>query len=794
MPQRHITDTYFGELVLLNMKTGDSVADNIRYDILKGISARLRTYNRKGREKYGFASSYSFPIEDNKTEHINQIQADTGIPVDEIVFTKYGNVDGTTWAEGRLGITNHYHFELVEDVDTGIDYEQPFVNHAGVVKQVVGSYLSGNILILQVQAPFQSVELFNTGYDVLNPSTHTGYYAEYTSGNDGYRYTYYSENAVFIPDSGATINAEVMPIIPFQDNFNGERPYGTLPWELDDYYFKEKMVGILGLDFFDSTLQVFPVVPDLGSEEWNLGYGRAHAETEELRNRFGSETEFHDYLRGEVDIPAFGTTEWDADYGSTFKRMKRDCANPNVEVPDATQTVCDDYETEEDYYNSIVEDKEAAAENNANITDVHFGFFASAKLLDEANVNALYYTLLGILPHMKRSEGTNGSFYKMSFEAGSFKVDYTFKEWSVCRRYGIANEARFPVGGDREPKYRHSYFTIDDTNDDIPDWDSGERGYYEHERAPYPVEMPPVEEGGGLDFSSFITPGYIELRVQERPEEGTGRQSYLEMRLIGPYAEHFVDVLKDGKYGRPGAVTIKGGLYNFYSDDAENPYSDVLLYPLNYEAMEKVPFFMKERLMRETMMFNVGAIEMQKLKWYQSTWFKVVMIIVALVISYFYPPFALTGFQNVLLTAVTMTVLQIAALFIDNPILRAVVQLAALYYGQVASTGSFSFNPAMIVEATGTALNAALAMKFQKLQEEMEEWRKTYQEQLEEFKEMEKSVGNGNIDGEFMLYLASLTPPGETPEDFFSRTLSSEVPSTDLAATLDLTLKLPNEK
>jgi hypothetical protein len=268
------------------------------------------------------------------------------------------------------------------------------------------------------------------------------------------------------------------------------------------------------------------------------------------------------------------------------------------------------------------------------------------------------------------------------------------------------------------------------------------------------------------------------------------------MRLYGLRAEHDVNVIRDGKHGKSGSAVVSGGLEGFYhvyneDDDEDKPYSDVVMFPISIDSAKQVPIFRRERLVRECAIVRVASISIEETKWYQKGIFKVIMVIVSLVIAYFYPPAGVSMLVSLLTTAAIMVVLYIASQVIDNPYLLALIQIIAIAYGGY-SGGTLTVNPAMLVEAAGVVVNTAITIQMIELQAEIKEWQKMVNEKQEEYDKMKEEVGLDEFNAEWMLYVAGLTP-SEEPEEFFERTLKSELPGTE-TALVEVESKLPSRK
>ena len=715
MPQRHYKDTFFGELIMQNAKTGESVADNVRYDALSGISAHMRGYLKKGLEN-SFSTTIAFQSSITITEKKNLIGKELGVVVDSLEHEVIGRVSSLEKAYGKASIK----YNLYEE------------NHT-----VSGKNCVAKITISGKEESIQSTvkpPVINNGFDPVNlkfllcdgtefdtgitresimPNvpgifTKEGYYTKAVSGTKSY-YFYTEDRAFFV--GGGSERMRVLPIISLQDNWNNERPYETLPWGDKRYERRYDTLKKLGVDFADLSRGIFAFIPGFNSWEWRSGYGNQWRNTPKLKRKYKTEREYYNYLSGEVNIPAFGSSKWKKNFSRTYKSMKKTCAKKNGRITKDQKKFCSDYPTERSYHDGMVKDKRETAKSINNVSDAHFGFFVSAKTLDEANVAALFYTLEPILSKMNKiqipiSDSTGvsaigkpgwkpggGTFadrhvdpYSMSISQGSFIVNYSFEEWSMCRRYGVANPIRYPKGV-REPKVGHTFFEVLESGSKPFSLGPAFDPTYRKHREPNSLGSISDMDWGNAFGSGVGGSGMIELRIQDTKDSGAGRPRYLEMRLYKPMAKHKVDVIRDGKHGKSGSVTVVGGLAGINGTDPKKPYSDALMYPVSYEAFRQVKIFKRERLMRETMMVRISAVQMEEVKWYQKGWFKVFMVIAGLVLAWF------TGGQSivaVLKALAVMAVMQILMAVIDNPILRAIIQIAMVFFSGYIMTGSFT--------------------------------------------------------------------------------------------------------
>lgn len=792
-PQRKSSDTYFGELVLKNQHTGDSVGDNIRSEIFDYNTAHIRRYFKRG-EKWDFTARLTFDEAYDDSAYPGLITGVTGNTVDSIYYNVYNDVSSTQYANASLSMTrNMYDFNEV-DPGTGKD-SIGRIDVSGTLKYIevkaaIGEYYT--FFYTDGTTELTNVPAYSDGSKV------DGYYAEYYS--DGKKYYFFSTSSAFDRPEPENLDIELLPVVSLQDNGNGELPYeATIPPE--DYEFKrrDKVIGALGLEFAELSRQIFSYIPVIGSAEWNATYGLQFSKSAILQERYITEAYYYERLSGEVNLPVFGSPEW-SPYRRSWKANMKNCCRDytkcsgeesfdNNPRPEQIE-FCLENATEEIYYQNLVDDKAKAAENIKNITDVHFGIFASAKLLDEESCVALYYTLKPVLEKMRKipvsipEDNTLGIIiptldkaYRFDIKVGSFDVKYAFGDWSLCRRFGVADPILFPPDI-KGAKYKHGDFTV--VEDSAKGWAEGD-SYNAIDNSFEDTRPPDNLEGASRSM--------LELRVQDRAD-AAGNARFLELRLYDPMAEHIVDVIKDGDSGQSASVRIIGGLDNYYEADVEKPYSDVLIFPISYEAAYEIRIFKRERFLRECTIINVGAIKMEEIEWYQQGWFRIVMIIVSLVISYFNPYLGMTGLQSVLYTAAVTAILFILNLIIENPILKAIISLAMIYFTGDFSSG-FSFHNALLaVEAAGVVVQGYVANEMIKLEQEMIEFRRSVSEQQKEMEKMKKEVGMDEFNEDWMLYIASLAPV-EDYDEFYDRVHNDDLSDVYIGLFPEVDTSLP---
>ena len=187
----------------------------------------------------------------------------------------------------------------------------------------------------------------------------------------------------------------------------------------------------------------------------------------------------------------------------------------------------------------------------------------------------------------------------------------------------------------------------------------------------------------------------------------------------------------------------------------------LIFFPLEYKASRKIPLFKRERFLRESTLLGLYTITEVNLEWYEKTWFKVVMFIVAIVIAVLFPPSGYAGLGALLSAeavvtaaatiAITQVILQGVLSAIDNPYVAFIVQVAAmLMVGQMSGKLNLSnlklADVAMIgMEASGTAMKKYWAAEIKKLKEEYEDFAEQMNKYEKEITICEKYIENQKL-------------------------------------------------
>lgn len=225
--------------------------------------------------------------------------------------------------------------------------------------------------------------------------------------------------------------------------------------------------------------------------------------------------------------------------------------------------------------------------------------------------------------------------------------------------------------------------------------------------------------------------------------------------------------------------------------------SKELLIPVDRGIMGTISVGKRERIVCKSMHMLVNTVQVIKTKWYQSGAFKIIMIVVAIVITIFSMG---TAWQTIVAAAslgavalvTTLVSMLIQALVINyaiklfvkkfGPKVGIIASIAAMAYGAYSNytaAGTSTWGDSLLAVGNGLAKQSMTAMQKQLKDaigdiEEFETWATG---QMDSLKEQREQLG---LDPKFMgldgLDLIRLVPDtifGESPQDYYSRTVHS---------------------
>lgn len=232
---------------------------------------------------------------------------------------------------------------------------------------------------------------------------------------------------------------------------------------------------------------------------------------------------------------------------------------------------------------------------------------------------------------------------------------------------------------------------------------------------------------------------------------------------------------------------------------------DILLIPIDRTISRRYPMGERERLYARSLHFVFNSRVVTKVKWYQTGVFKAILIIAAAIMSLYDGGWTLAtilttaGIQALIVTIiVTMVVGEIFAtvfkLFVKvfGADVAMVLAIVAVLYGgyqmiQHGSVAGAPFASELLMLSSGLS-QAALSAKMSDLMGEAEAFRLLAEEKNELLEKAEDLLDNTSFLSPFVIF-------GETPEDFYNRTVHSGnigiVGINAISYYVDIALTLP---
>jgi hypothetical protein len=212
---------------------------------------------------------------------------------------------------------------------------------------------------------------------------------------------------------------------------------------------------------------------------------------------------------------------------------------------------------------------------------------------------------------------------------------------------------------------------------------------------------------------------------------------------------------------------------------------DILLIPLDRSITQDYTIPERERLYARSLHYVFNSVQVIKVKWYQTGIFQVIAAIVAVVIAVYTGQFqiigaALAGSTTAVLTLVTNFLISVVvteafklfAQAVGGELALAIAAIAAVYAGfTMLQSGSLAGAPwakDLLLLATGLAkgVSAFYTEQMSKLMGEFSSFLDLRDEKQKELDEAMKLLENGN-------YLSPITIFGESPNEFYNRTVHS---------------------
>jgi hypothetical protein len=245
--------------------------------------------------------------------------------------------------------------------------------------------------------------------------------------------------------------------------------------------------------------------------------------------------------------------------------------------------------------------------------------------------------------------------------------------------------------------------------------------------------------------------------------------------------------------------------YNTTADDTD----DILLIPLDRTITENYSLQVREVLYARALHLVFNARATQEIKWYQQSWFQVVLIVVAVVLtvldagsdggSWIASALQLTGTEAIIATVIFNLVVgmyvlpQIFKLFVKvfGVELATLIAIVAIVYGgyELFQNGvkGAPFAGDMLMLSTGLS-KAIMEVKFSDLLDEAKMLQTYEEEKSKELETADELLGKESRLDPFVIF-------GEKPDDYFNRTVHygniGTLGITAISSYVDVALTLP---
>lgn len=289
-----------------------------------------------------------------------------------------------------------------------------------------------------------------------------------------------------------------------------------------------------------------------------------------------------------------------------------------------------------------------------------------------------------------------------------------------------------------------------------------------------------------------------------RPFSKVTMHYYRKQLTTTTYREYVV-------YGLSTEEIVEGGNTTRASGEAEE-----LLLPIDLSIEHGFNMRQLEELYTKAMYIVLNTLQVVKTKWYQTGIFKAIMFIIAVVVSYFYPPAGVAMYSwmaaayAVVQAVVIGLLIQVAVkllvkLGVDVGAAAAIVAIVALIYGGFTAltktTGIGGVTTIQILQISSQAFSASsqgFALQTQEAIKDFNSLMADLSAEEAEIQRKAKELGMGQ-HGPLLMF----EPPvsigvrmGESPDDYFERSIHvSNVASTVYSLTemnVDLGLQLPS--
>lgn len=255
--------------------------------------------------------------------------------------------------------------------------------------------------------------------------------------------------------------------------------------------------------------------------------------------------------------------------------------------------------------------------------------------------------------------------------------------------------------------------------------------------------------------------------------------TYQELVIHG--LEHITDVYEGTLYSTT--------LADLNDDDKKTGF----FIPLSRNIVNKIPFNMRSQLMMDCLTIVVYAVQVSYVKWYQRGFFKILITVIILVVSFYFGDWSGTFAQgfwaaataiatDIIINMILVKGLEIVMGMVGGE-LAAIIAAAVAVYAIYNPNNIFNLKtPNELLKAatlTIEATNNVIADDFRKLLASSDDLMKTIKEKKEEIQKVYDMLDNKNAIDFFDIRKGSFYfNPDETPSQFFERTIGVKNPGT----------------
>ena len=381
-----------------------------------------------------------------------------------------------------------------------------------------------------------------------------------------------------------------------------------------------------------------------------------------------------------------------------------------------------------------------------------------SRLHDKAPDNKLAYT--GSVDNIKSGTNPEWAFYKISEAQFKMVLQYNYTETKLRQAGDLKHRYENEVTYQRDTQY--IYAEVDGDGNTLP----SRRMYL---------------------YNSFIT-----VKEQNYDANGNPDGTHNEIIMHGPVHTSTVNGSGHRRY-------VTKYIDADFIDSPSKAGTSGFYLPVSHVALKEVHDAVdREIVLYDSMMLAVYAIHIEKLKWYQTGIFKILLQVVLLVIAVvlamnFGPPgmSLATAFMEAMVSMIIITMTSIAVQLIIEEVggtvgavLAIIVVVAALALGKFkVSFDTFKGLPwfdqiwkasQIFVDVGSKVIDVYVSSETMAIQEEYAELLKDVEEKQEELDKEWDLLGpeNSPYDPLYVTQNTTMMNPNETPTDFYDRVLN----------------------